>query len=544
MANMIAFAPNEFGGSSFNHLGFSAPAANGGLEAPTRHVHAANGAVPAGARAFVAARVSRIVLRREPTPSEALAWTSLIARQSSVVLGRAELALRLLDRPEMAGLDARARLLRAYNAVFDRYDAVASQDHGYWLRQLENEPLADLVLRHFVPLYEAGYRSGPCAAPADARKPFFLARDSESVPLIFTVGANGHLYLFRRTPFGRWSQTDLSAALPRPAKAVVQCLDVRQGADGNISIALAVAARQDAPNSTIYTACGLPNWMDEAGWYAAFCALTPRPDTPAGAIASRIAFGPLQPGAAPLVLLTASVNGAHDTWCFNAAALLTMMSHLRLPAEARQVRGYVAGSYRLPGLWTLYDEGGERALAFNSFPDQCGWAVNIDYTALPRRAASVHLAPGSVPNVPDVFVAGDSIVVYRGGHSVPQPVAHIGGAQLVWSECDDSGEHLAYTDGSGGLYMLSRTLGAPWRLPYPVASFLVSAALTADVANGGVHAVGITPGGALEWQRYDPSGKLVVSEEITQTAVWESASLAQGELHAVPHPVQHDTAVA
>jgi hypothetical protein len=483
--------------------------------APVAQVRQWGGACASGALSFAAARVARIVLQREPRASEALSWTTLYSCQGEAVRGRAELALHLLARPELAELDGNERMLRAYNAVFDRYDSSQPADMAYWRTQVAaGRELSALVRQELVPLYESGYRSSPCAAPVVARSPLFVVRDGAGLPLVFTVGANRSLYLFRRTPFGRWSQTDLSGMLPLNQPGKVQAVDVRQSPDGTIALAMAVAPWGSGGGPTVHVAVGVANNLDEAGWVEVMRAMAPRQTPEVQGDVTRISFGLLQTGAVPLVLVTAD-----NTWYFNAAMEGPLMAW-----EDQGGAGSLAtavGSYRVPGAWRLSETPSGRSLRFDSFARAAAWGIAIDYQGLPRRANCLHLTPSNVPNVPDVFVAGDSIVVYRGGQSIPQPVANIGGASVVWSESNATAEYLAYGDGAGGLWLVCRKHGGHWSMPVPIATTLVMAALLAAPNHGGVHAIGVTPGGALAWLRFNSDGAQMGAEEITQAAVWD-----------------------
>jgi hypothetical protein len=482
---------------------------------PVAQVRQWGGACASGALSFAAARVARIVLQREPMASEALSWTTLYSCQGDAVRGRAELALHLLARPELAELDQKERLLRAYNAVFDRYDPSAPTDMAYWRSQLSaGRELASLVRQELVPLYESGYRSSPCAAPAVARSPLFVVRDGSGLPLVFTVGANRSLYMFRRTPFGRWSQTDLSGMLPLNQPGKVQAVDVQQAPDGTIAVAMAIAPSGSAGGSTLHVAVGISSQLDEAGWVEVMRGMEARQVPEVQDNVTRIKFGLLQSGAVPIVLVTAD-----RTWYFNAATDGPLLAWDGQDAE--DAVATAVGSYRVPGAWRLSDTPSGRVLRFNSFERDAAWGIAIDYQGLPRRASCLHLAPSGVPNVPDVFVAGESIVVYRGGQSVPQPVANIGGACVVWSDSGPSGEYLGYGDGAGGLWLVCRKPGGHWSMPVPIATTLVMAALLAAPNHGGVHAIGVTPGGALAWLRFNADGAQVGAEEITQAAVWD-----------------------
>lgn len=495
--------------------------------AARRKVDGLGGATASGAVSYAAARVARIVLRREPSGDEALRWTSIFASQADAALGRAELAIALLALPEAAQLDPGERLARGYGAVMRRYDVKPPRAVAEWLARLAGEGVseADMIRIHFVRLHEMGRSGGrhtePCAAPVDARRPFFALRDHHGMPLVFTVGRNGHLYLFRRTAFGNWSQTDLSAALPMfdPDGSLIECIDIRQGQDGGIAMALAVSARNGAGGCALYATAGLANSLDEAGWVRAFRTMPQRRrGLPEGAAVTAVALGPVLAGAAPLVLVTAATREGEGRWYFNAANPVTLISPLPEGYDAQAI-----GCYRLPGAWS-FTQGGDTGciLSFSSFPDPFNWGVHVDYQGAPRRPSSFLLAPGSVPNVPDVYVAGDGIVVYRGGHTLPQTVAGVRGARLVWSAQDARAEHIAYSDGAGGLWLVSRAVGSAWRQPRAVAESFVATSLCLDGETGGVHAVGVTPGGALMWMRIGLDGEAGGCEEITQSAVWDA----------------------
>jgi hypothetical protein len=175
----------------------------------------------------------------------------------------------------------------------------------------------------------------------------------------------------------------------------------------------------------------------------------------------------------------------------------------------------------MPGAWLLQDGPQGRALRFEAFAAPAGRTQEVDYIGLPRRANSVYLVASAVPNVPDVFVAGEGIVVYRGGQAVPQHVVNVTGAKLVWCESGPSGECLAYGDAGGELWLVTRQPGEAWGKPVAMAGSLVMATLLGTALHGGVHAIGITPGGALAWLRLNAQGAQVGAEEITQSAVWE-----------------------
>jgi hypothetical protein len=495
-----------------------------------RKVDGLGGATASGAVGYAAARVARIVLKREPVGDEVLRWTSVFAAQPEAARGRAELAIALLALPEAAQLGAPERLARGYDAVMGRYDTKpvqAPQGLDALLARQAAEGLSetDMIRTHFVRLQQVSHGGMRRAAPADARRPFFALRDGNGMPLVFAVGANGHLHLFRRTAFGNWSQTDLSAALQAfdPRGSLIECIDMRQGADSTVAIALAVSKRSGDGGCALYAAAGLPDTLDEAGWVGAFATMPERRrGLPDGVAVTALALGPVLPGAAPLVLVTADAPEGEGRWYFNAANPVTRIAPLPAGCDPQAI-----GCYRLPGAWSLAQGGS--GLSFASFPDPFNWGVKVDYQAVPTRTASFLLAPGSVPNVPDVYVAGNGIVVYRGGHTLPQKVADAWGARLVWSGQDGAAEHIAYSDGSGGLWLVSRAMGSAWERPVAVAGSLVATSLCMDSETGGVHAVGVTPGGALMWMRIGSDGAAGSCEEIAQVAVWEAQENAGRE---------------
>jgi len=306
---------------------------------------------------------------------------------------------------------------------------------------------------------------------AATRRPLFIVRDG-NLPLIFGVDGGGRLRMLQHMGAGAWSDTDLSAALPEPAK--VCCADVRQAPDGTIAIALAML--DAAGDCTLRVATGLPARQDDAGW--------------------------LHAGTPPLLL----IHAGPASWYCNAAAPVRTMRTLHLPAA----QAYAIGHYRQPGLWALQPYGKGSALRFTPLCDPSGWYVALDYPALPVSTHSVLLAPGAMPNVPDLYAAGDRIVVYRGGTTQPQPVAQVAGARLVWSHARDGAECLAYADAEGTLWMVARQHRGPWDAPF----LLTRRRAVLAVAGQFIHAATIEQG-RLEVQRFTMDGLLYSSEIVT-----------------------------
>jgi hypothetical protein len=81
-------------------------------------------------------------------------------------------------------------------------------------------------------------------------------------------------------------------------------------------------------------------------------------------------------------------------------------------------------------------------------------------------------------------------------------------------------EYLAYNDDADGLWLVARRAGGSWCVPVQIADQLVMAALLPARDEAAIHAVGITPGGALAALRFNLQGGLLGAEEITQSAVW------------------------
>jgi hypothetical protein len=179
------------------------------------------------------------------------------------------------------------------------------------------------------------------------------------------------------------------------------------------------------------------------------------------------------------------------------------MRGLRLPAA----RACAIGNYRQPGLWALQPYGQGSALRFTPLRDPFGWYVELDYPELPSQVDSVLLAPGAMPNVPDLYAAGERIVAYRGGNSPPQPVAPVAGARLLWSHAEDGAEYLAYADAEGALWMVARPRHGAWEAPLR----LTRRRAVLAVAGQLIHAAAVEEGN-LEVQRFTLDGRLYGSE--------------------------------
>ncbi|MBB5367088.1 MULTISPECIES: Vps62-related protein [unclassified Janthinobacterium] len=489
--------------------------------------------VPASAEQLrIASRMARIALRREATPEERKHWGGVLASQATPGDGVVVLAQELMRHGEIAKLDASARIARAHDAMLQRYDATPPRDLAHWLQrsQLDNQSVNDLINNNFKGIVASGYRSDACAAPVDAAQPMFAVRDAAGSPLVFAIGSNRQLYLFRRTGQS-WRQLALSAVLPAPRHGHVQGLDVQQAADGSIALAFAMAPRRGVAISTVFVATGLSNALDDNGWIDAIGKLPARTGAPAGTVVSQISFAPAGGGASLLVLVGAAVAGITNSYYFDAAAAPAAWKTLRIPEDANSVRGYALGTFRRPGIWTLYQVNNDSALTFTSFEDAFGKTINVSYTGLPAAVSSFRLAPGSDPDVPDVYVAGNGLAVYRAKADAPERIANVDGAAIVWVGAAPGASHVAYVDASQALYVVTRKAGEPWGQPYLVSGGLDKVALLGNPVGAALDMLAITPGGALELRRIATPGSAAAVEEIPQCAVWDEDPMTLAELN-------------
>lgn len=329
-------------------------------------------------------------------------------------------------------------------------------------------------------------------------RPLFIAQAGDGLPLVFLVDGVGRLHLYRAFASGAWQTVDLSAAL---GGREVRCADIRQAPDG--TLVLALAQQNWAGDCTLHVATGIPAALDDAGWLQLLRELPAQPALPAGASVTHLAFGPLQTGAPPLLLISGIVNGEGGTWYCNGAAPEHSLRPLRLPEGLRDARAYAVGSYRQPGVWALRPGIAGNALHFTSFRDPFGWDADVAYPGLPADTRSVLLAPGSMPNVPDLFAAGERIVVYRGGNTAPQAVAQVANARLLWTNANERGEYLAYADADGAMWLIARPRHGAWNAP--VLLTRRRAVLTA--AGASIHAASVDKAG-LTLKRFTHAGKL------------------------------------
>lgn len=485
-----------------------------------------------------AARTARIILRREPKAAELPAWTSLIGDLDNDPVN---LIAALLAMPEAGLIDEATRLARSWDATFGRYDAKPPASLAHWQQRhklaLDENPslnhntfITNSLLTPFSEIKTSGYRNDACASPVD--KILYAVRDAAGAPLIFSVGENRHLYLFRKGSTGQWQQTDLSAGQTW-ARSHVLSLDVKQNAMGVIALAIAIGPRRGNGPSTVHASLSLSNALDEAGWLRAMQILPECSGRPDEAIVSHVAFEPFDSSGNAKLYVGAIVKGIPNSYYFDAQAAPTAVwVQLRIPEDANSVLHYEFGQYVNPGVFTLYQVGKDAALTFStSTPDQYGKIINVSYTQLPTATTSFRVAASGTSRKPDVYVAGNGLVVYRGNNANPEViVTGVKGVRLVWISTTAAGERLAFIDSTSQLKLVSRTSGRSWSTPYTISSGLEAAILLGDPADPDLTVVAVTLGYGLELRRIALPNTLPVITEIPLQAVWQETPLNATEL--------------
>ncbi len=296
--------------------------------------------------------------------------------------------------------------------------------------------------------------------------------------VVFDVTADGCLHLWRKGGDGRWLRRTLADG--------VRAFDVGLAVDGTLSVALALAREGGA---ILGLAHGLDPALGAEGWRQRLRAMT-GPRLPAGV--QRLSLGVAQAGA-PTMVVAETPSG---DWYCNALAAGDSLHPM--PAPMPGERRLAVGACRLPGHWQRRGDG---SLAFTSL-DRHGRALAFDYPGAPPAIASVLPAAGGVPDVPDLFVAGETIVVYRGLNPLPMAVAAVAGARLLWSAANRDGEFLAYADARDATWLVARSPNGAWRAPRRLVSCRAALAASGDAT---IHAVTVEQG-ALTVARFTPDG--------------------------------------
>jgi hypothetical protein len=253
---------------------------------------------------------------------------------------------------------------------------------------------------------------------------------------------------------------------------------------------------------------------------------------PADAIVSEIKLARTASDVPSLVLVGASVRTVSNTWYFDSAAVTdAAWTPLRIPEDADKVISYAIGHYAgHPGLWTLYRVTPDVALTFTVFaPDQYSRNINISHTEIPGSATSFLVTSGA-GSIPDVYVAGEGIYVYRASHEHPELIASVHGATILWSAHGKVVEHVVYVDSKAALQIVSKSAGGSWSVPYSLTGAVGATALLGDPFANKLSALVITPSLALELRTIAQPGAPAESSEIPLSAVWDEDPLTEEEL--------------
>jgi hypothetical protein len=464
------------------------------------------------------ARAARIVLRRALTADE----TTAIGAADNL----GTLLPKLLALAPASALDDGDKAALAYAAVIDRYDPepVSTAQHWRDLLALDDTNLPGLIGK-FQDIAASGYVHDAAAAPVTAGQPIRTVAGADGSLVILAIGANRRLNLFM--PDGAsWTQHDLSAAIAAPVDGHVEAFDVRQDGTGAISIAIAVGPRRGASAAVIYTATGLSNAMDEAGWMAAVAAMKPAGGVPAGMGVSDLRLASTANGGTA-ILVGGTVAGAANTYQADLAQPDAAWTQIRIPEDATAVRGYALSTGGRSGLFTLYDIGGTTALIFTSVTDRYGKTINVSYTAMPTGATAFAIAADGAGTLPVVYVAGDALVCYaEGTHDAPATIAT--GKILAILAADSNS--VRYADADGALWRAERQPDASWQT-----------AKIADAIGGGTLVVAppmqdgrerfltLAADGVLSQKVIATDGTRAESE-VPQRAVWAEAPLSPDRL--------------
>lgn len=481
-----------------------------------------------------AARIGRILFRREPSSEEVAAWVSQLVADAS----GAALIKTLVDTDQfraLASSDAQ-QIGRAYDAVMDRYDASLPRDvdHFVQLKRLESSVSIGSLIDMFCKMRDSNYRYDPCASPVDPARPMRLAADAGGNPLIFTVGTNGHLYLFSKqaTPDGTYCQIDLSDLLPTPAHGKVLSFDVRQGVQGVIALVIALGPRAGHSASVLYAGLNLSNALDPSGWRDAVRGLRTVPGAADKTVISNVTLSATDGSAVPLLLIGAEVEGVMDDFVINFDDGPGTWERIRLPEDANKVRQLTLGQYQQPGFWVFYDVGADTALTFTTFKDAWGKTINLSYTGLPAHAGVLAIRPGSVPSKPDVFVGGDGLVVYRSAVENPQmivPATASRGISYINVLRVGGVEHLWFIDDSQTLQYMKMEGGA-WLGPVALSTGIAGMEFIGGAGGETPAMVVVTASRTLEIRRRGAGDGTWSATEIPSAAVWQEVPLSSAEL--------------
>jgi hypothetical protein len=471
---------------------------------------------------FNIARTAQIVLRRALTAPES-AKLGAASTLSDVIIG-------LLALEPASGLSEADKIARAYDAVFDRYDPDPPNDTAFWQRTiaLQNNAMPDLI-KTFAQIRDDKYRDNACAHPVSTEELLRVAATATGDLLVFAVGDNHRLYLFRKESNGLWSQSDLSSAIPKPRNGHVQSFDLYQGTDGLVTIAVAVQPRRGSNASTVYVGAGLSPDQSAASWKATIAAMPAASGGPAGIVVSNVSL--LIAGlSAPRVTIGGTVAGSMDIYSFDSQANREPWVKTRLPEDSQAIREFQIGILGRLGVWTLYNDGPSTDLTFTAEPDQYSKTINLSYTGLPANLLNFMVADVAPDHTVEVYVGGDGVVIYGDRSDAdPDTVAKGVGLRLLSVRRDGDVGEVLYVDVQGAVSLATRSPAGGWTTRALLPALDGQVALAPPTKEGLRRFVLISNAGTLEEVVVALDGSANRSE-IIQRAVWEEQPLMASEL--------------
>ncbi|KAA5547818.1 Vps62-related protein [Adhaeribacter rhizoryzae] len=478
-----------------------------------------------------AAIIGRILLRREPSTDEVKSWSAQPYENGAVGF-----ISEILKTDEFMGfnLDNTHLLARIYDAIMKRYDASLPVDIAYWVNLLNFEETIDTITKKFVSIQSSGYQNDPCGSPLDPSQAIKAINDADGRPVIFTYGTNKHLYLFKfNNSTNSYQQIDLSEALPSAHHTKVQSYDIYTDTRGNASVAVAVCERRGVPVSTLYITYPIGASTDAVGWINAFKSINVASGIPQGAVISNVSFSANDGANTTFVIASLAVQGVMNNYYFDMSTPAAIWQFLRIPQDADKTLLSKLGSYIKPGIWSLYYVNKDVALTFSSFQDKYGKTINYNYDGLPANTVTFVVSPGS-SNVPNMYVGGDGISVYRSSHSNPETVLlpeAAKGISFLKVSITAEEEFVWYIDNSQSLKLVSKLNGATaWGNIEIVDTAVSEIAVVESGVQTAVTFAAITPSRALEIRVRNLQTAAWTSTEIPSSAVWDEMPLSLKEL--------------
>ncbi|MDN5284655.1 MAG: hypothetical protein JWR38_929 [Mucilaginibacter sp.] len=479
-----------------------------------------------------AAVVGRILLKKEPALNDIQKWIAIPYEKG--ITGFVKF-LMASDEFIKLNLNNKDKLTSAYNGIMTRIDAAYPVDIDHWVNRLNFEKTIDNLVDEFGSIKESGYQNDACGSPVDASATIKAHADSAGKPLIFTLGTNRHLYLFKfDSVLNRYAQLDLSEQLTTPKHGKVQSFDTFTDDAGNICIAIAICPRRGNPYSSLYLIENIAQSTTAEGWLDAFKKATVYQGMPAESVVSNVSFGTKDGSGKQSIVISLAIKGVMNNYYFFADEQAKAAQYLRIPQDGDKVLMSSIGTYRKPGVWSLYMVGADAALTFSTFPDGYGKTININYENLPPNIKTFNVNPGAVAGIPNLYVAGDGISVYRSSHAAPEVIIEASKAPGITFMAVNTAanfEQIWYVDQTRQLQFVSRqTGGASWSAPQVIESTTDGVAFVDSFNQPQPQLALITPGRSLLIGSYDAGTSLWTNQEIELTAVWDEIPLTKEEL--------------